>query len=227
MCGRDSVTDRPEHSFTSKRRQGDDFVSSWNSTWENGLSGPLTFHDLPNRLADVTRDVAGRVRSVTGIADGLIMGSYVRTMESRWNWRLSAHARLASLVSLWAVLLFMGPLGWLFAPIAGVRSALSFAQTFFNIRLGRRAPLEQQTRFDWVLVASIFVAAYVAAGIGHFTGNATAPLLFVPLLVPFTVLQTRMMLRSYRTAEIEQLRPATLVRLEDYRRDERQDVRAA
>lgn len=112
----------------------------------------------------------------------------------------------------------MGPFGWLFVPVAGARSALSFAQTFLNIRLGRAEPLEKQDRADWALVGSIIVAAYVAAGVGSYTGDMSSPLLYLPLLAPFTVLQTRMALRSYRAATIQEYRPGTLVRMAEYQR---------
>ncbi|MGE0598639.1 MAG: hypothetical protein AB7J35_02275 [Dehalococcoidia bacterium] len=158
--------------------------------------------------------------------DSLVTARVLR-LERHWNWRVSAHFRIGSLLGLWAVLLFMGPLGWLFAPIAGLRSALSFAQTLLNVRLGREVPLDKQTRFDWVLVGGIFAGAYLAVGIGHLIGNMHAPILFVPLLVPFSVLQARMTVRSYRAAEIAETRPATIVRLEDYRRAERGELRAA
>lgn len=148
-------------------------------------------------------------------------------LEQRWNWRLSAHLRIASLVSLWLVLLFTGPLGWMFAPIAAARSGLSFLQAFLNVRLGREVPLEGQTRLDWALVVLIFVAAYIAVGLGRVVGNMHSPFLFVPLLVPFSVLQSRMTLRSFRAARIEASRPATLIRLDDYRRGEREELRAA
>ena len=123
--------------------------------------------------------------------------------------------------------MFMGPLGWLFMPIAGVRSALSFVQAFLNVRLGRHVPLEKQTRLDWVLVAAIVAAAYLAVGLGHLIGDMHAPILFVPLLVPFSVLQGRMTMRSYRAAQIAETRPATIVRLDEFRRAERGDLRAA
>ena len=155
------------------------------------------------------------------------MTAQLRTIETHWNWRVSAHCRIASLLALWAVLLFMGPLGWLFAPIAAVRSMLSFAQAFLNVRLGKRTPLERQTRLDWALVGAIFAAAYLAVGIGHLIGDMQSPVLFIPLLAPFSVLQARMTARSLRAAAIDDSRPATIVRLEDYRRAEPGELRAA
>lgn len=131
------------------------------------------------------------------------------------------------MIGLWAVLLFMGPLGWLFTPIAAGRSLLSFLQAFLNVRLGKQTPLERQTRLDWALVGAIFVAAYVAVGVGHLIGDMHSPVLFVPLLVPFSVLQARMTVRSFRAAAIDATRPATMLRLEDYRRPEAGELRAA
>jgi hypothetical protein len=121
----------------------------------------------------------------------------------------------------------MGPLGWLFAPIAAGRSFLSFLQAFLNVRLGKQTPLERQTRLDWALVGAIFAAAYVAVGVGHLIGDMQSPVLFVPLLVPFSVLQARMTVRSFRAAAIADTRPATILRLEDYRRPEAAELRAA
>lgn len=153
--------------------------------------------------------------------------SYLARAESHWNWRLSAHCRIGSLAALWAVLLLMAPLGWILAPIAVVRTALSFVQTFLNVRLGKREPIETQTRFDWAMVACIFVAAYFAAGVGQVTGDTSQWWLYVPLLAPFTALQARMVARSYAAADLEEFRPATLVRLDDYRRAEPGELRAA
>ena len=70
---------------------------------------------------------------------------------------MSAHCRIGSLLALWGVLLFMGPLGWLFVPVTIVRSAASFAQAFLNVRLGKKFPVEPQTRVDWVLVGAVIV----------------------------------------------------------------------
>lgn len=134
---------------------------------------------------------------------------------------------MVSLVALWAVLMFMGPLGWLFVPVTAVRSVLSFAQAFLNVRLGRKAPVDAQTRVDWALVGAIFAGAYVAVGAGHLIGTMNSPLLFIPLLIPFSVLQARMAARSYRAAELAKARSAAVLRLEDFRRAERGELRAA
>ncbi len=123
--------------------------------------------------------------------------------------------------------MFMGPLGWLFVPLTVVRSVASFAQAFLNVRLGRKCPVEPQTRADWMLVGGVFAGAYLAVGMGHLMGTMESPVLFVPLLLPFSVLQARMTLRSYRAAEIATAREAVVPRLEDYRRAEPGELRAA
>ena len=151
----------------------------------------------------------------------------VRTVESRWNWRLSAQCRIASLLSLWGAVLLMGPLGWLFAPVAAIRTGLSLAQTVLNVRLGRSLPLDDQDRLDWLMVAGVFAGAYFAAGVSHFSGAGISPFTLLPMLVPFSVLQMRMVTRSRRAALVAEMRPASLVRLEDYRRLERGELRAA
>lgn len=140
---------------------------------------------------------------------------------------MSAYWRVGSLLSLWAVVLLMGPLGWLFAPLAGLRTVLSFGQTGLNLRLGRRVPLEEQTKFDWLLVGGVFVGAYFAAGVSHFTGNGVTTTLLVPMLLPFSMLQVRMAARSFEAAVIEEMRPAAIIRLEEFRRAERGELRAA
>jgi hypothetical protein len=130
-------------------------------------------------------------------------------------------------VSLWCVFLFMGPLGWLFAPVAAVRTLLSLAQTVLNVRLGRNLPLDTQTRLDWALVGAVFAGAYLAAGVTEFSEASLSPLLMIPMLLPFSILQVRMVSRSMRAAVVADFRPATLARLDDYRRLERGEPRAA
>lgn len=140
---------------------------------------------------------------------------------------MSAYWRIASLLSLWAVFMLMGPLGWLFAPLAAVRSVLSFAQTGLNVRLGRKVPLEKQNRVDWALVAAVFAGAYLAAGVSELGGRGLSPVLLLPMLLPFSVLQVRMAARSFDAALVADMRPAAIARLEEYRRAERGELRAA
>ncbi len=155
------------------------------------------------------------------------MARSLAAVDSFWDWRMSGYWRVGSLISLWAVFMLMGPLGWLFAPIAGVRSVLSFAQAGLNVRLGRRVPLEKQTRLDWLLVGGVFAGAYFAAGVSQFTGSGLSPQLVVPMLLPFSLLQVRMAARSFDAAIVAEMRPAAITRLEEYRRAERGELRAA
>lgn len=161
------------------------------------------------------------------MVDHQCMARPLALVDGFWDWRMSAYWRIGSLLSLWAFVLLMGPLGWLFAPLTVFRSVLSFAQTGLNVRLGRRVPLEQQTRLDWLLVAGIFAGAYYAAGVSHFTGDGITTTLLVPMLLPFSLLQVRMTTRSLEAAVVADMRPAAIVRLEEYRRAERGELRAA
>lgn len=163
----------------------------------------------------------------TNIADHQCMSGVLTGIDGFWTWRMSAYWRIASLLSLWAVFMLMGPLGWLFAPIAGVRSLLSMVQTGLNIRLGRMAPLEKQTRFDWALVGAVFAGAYFAAGVAQFGGTGLTPAVVVPMLLPFSLLQIRMAGRSLEAAVVAEMRPAAITRLEEYRRTERGELKAA
>lgn len=129
--------------------------------------------------------------------------SLVKTLNapSWWTWRASARCRLASLASAWALILgspLLGPLLW---PLAAVRFGASSAQTVLNILLGRDVPVGGVDRLDKCLVAAIFAGAYAAAGIGRLTGDMTAPWLFLPMLLPFSVLQARMAQRSFHAHE--------------------------
>ncbi len=120
-----------------------------------------------------------------------------------WNWRLSGHCRAASLASAWVIVMLSGLLGPLLMPLAAIRFVASAIQSWLNIRLGRRNPVCKQTRGDYVLIGLIFAGAYLSVGLGHFTGNMTSPVLYVPMLVPFSVLQVRMTVRSYRAYAAE------------------------
>ena len=148
------------------------------------------------------------------------MTERLKSLESRWDWRFSAHCRLASLLSLWFVILAMGSLGVFLVPLAAIRTAASFAQTALNVRLGKQAPVEKQSKLDWWLVAAIFVGAEGAAVAANVTGNMHSPLLYLPMLLPFTVLQIRMTNRSF--AAHDQQRAAKVIdfRLEKFQRRE-------
>jgi hypothetical protein len=147
------------------------------------------------------------------------MAAVLRRIDRHWDWRLSAHFRIGSLASAWLLVLLMPVLGWLLVPLGVFRSAASLVQSALNIRLGRHVPVSRQDRWDWALLGAIFALAYVAAGISYTTGmpNYSLPLV-LPLLVPFSALQLRMVTRSFAAHSAMAARPAAVLRLEDYRR---------
>jgi hypothetical protein len=148
-------------------------------------------------------------------------------IDRYWNWRVSAHFRIWSVASAWLLVAMMPVLGWLVAPLAMARSGASFAQTGLNIRLGKHVPVGRPDRWDWSLIASVFVLAYMAAGVSYATGMSQySPVLMAPLLLPFTALQLRMVRRSFVAHGAVAARPAALLRLEDYRRGELREVGA-
>jgi hypothetical protein len=149
-------------------------------------------HSLPGRPL-FPRHAAADLQNVAVRAS-----SYAALPSFTWDWRRSAHFRLASLASAWALVLLHGVLGPVIAPIAVARFCFSGAQTWLNIRLGKRQPVGKQDRWDVALLVLIFAGAYTGVGIAHFTGNLMSPLCFLPMLVPFTLLQARMTARSYR-----------------------------
>ncbi|MEX0784594.1 MAG: hypothetical protein WD557_18320 [Dehalococcoidia bacterium] len=153
------------------------------------------------------------------------MAHVFRGVDRYWNWRTSAHFRIGSVASAWLLLLLLPVLGWLVAPLAVARSGASFVQTGLNIRLGKHVPVGRPDRWDWSLIASIFLLAYMAAGVSYATGMSNySPVLMAPLLLPFTALQLRMARRSFAAHGAVEARPAALLRLEDYRRGELREV---
>lgn len=117
-------------------------------------------------------------------------------------------------MSLWLVVFLMGELGVLLMPLVAMRTLASFAQTGLNIRLGRRIPVERQTKLDWWLVAGIFAGGEVAAVMANASGNMHSPLLYLPMLLPFTVLQFRMTSRAFAAYETELASRVVAFRLE-------------
>lgn len=105
-------------------------------------------------------------------------------------------------------------------PLAAIRTGASLVQTALNIRLGRKIPVAQQTKLDWALVASIFVGAEIAAIYGHFSGNLQSPLIYLPMLLPFSVLQWRMTTRSFAAYETQRAAKVVAFRLEKFQRTE-------
>lgn len=133
-------------------------------------------------------------------------------LPGRWDWRISAHWRAASLASAWLLVLAMPFLGWAFDLGAGLRSAASLAQTILNIRLGKRDSMGRSTRVDWLLMGSIIAAVEIAAVIGRITDELHTPLNYTIILLPFTALQVRMCARSYRAAARAERRLLTFER---------------
>ncbi len=148
------------------------------------------------------------------------MTDRLKLLESRWNWRFSAHCRVASLIALWAVVLAMGSLGVLLVPLAALRTVASFGQTALNVRLGKQVPVQKQTKLDWLLIASIFAGAEGAAVVANVTGNMHSPLLYLPMLLPFTLLQLRMTNRSFAAHDQFNASKVVAFRLEKVQRTE-------
>ncbi|MEP7216085.1 MAG: hypothetical protein ABI782_07505 [Anaerolineaceae bacterium] len=144
----------------------------------------------------------------------------LRLLESHWNWRYSAHCRVASLVTLWVVIFAMGWLGIFMIPLAATRTVASFGQTALNVRLGRQVPVEKQSKLDWLLIAAIFAGAEGAAVAASVTGNMQSPLLYLPMLLPFTVLQMRRTKRSFAAHDQQRATKVVAFRLEKYERRE-------
>ncbi|MEO6398224.1 MAG: hypothetical protein ABIP13_07120 [Tepidiformaceae bacterium] len=146
------------------------------------------------------------------------MTDRLKSLESRWNWRVSAHTRVASLVTLWFVIFSMGSLGVFLVPLAALRTLASFVQTALNVRLGKHVPVEKQSKLDWLLVAAIYVGAEGAAVAANITGSMQSPLLYVPMLLPFTLLQVRMTGRSFAAHNQQRADNVVAFRLEKYQR---------
>ncbi len=153
------------------------------------------------------------------------MAPVLRRIDRHWDWRLSAHFRIGSLASAWLLVVLMPVLGWLVLPLTVVRSGASFVQSGLNIRLGRHVPVGRPDRWDWGLIGSIFALAYAAAGVSYATGMSHySPVLVVPLLLPFTALQVRMVRRSLAAQAGMEAGAAAVVRLEDWRRGDLREV---
>jgi hypothetical protein len=124
-----------------------------------------------------------------------------------WTWRLSAHSRVASLLFLWLLLLAAPVLGTLTWPLLALRLSLSSGQMVFNMGLGRIEPLEPRTRTDWLLLGVTLLFSYVAAEIGKVTGDQRSPLLVSCVALPYSAIQVRACLRSYRAGgELAEMR---------------------
>ena len=131
-----------------------------------------------------------------------------------WTWKLSARCRLASLVTLWVSLAFLGESGVIVVGLVAARTVASFGQTWLNIGLGRREPLSPARRLDFALTVLTAVGAYFAA-IGHQEWDIPISLaLLLPAVVPMTVLQVLMVRRAQvqqRTVEARHLAMTRIV----------------
>ncbi len=134
---------------------------------------------------------------------------------------MSGHFRAASLLSAWLLALFVSAAPAVLLTLAGIRMAASLVQSFLNIRLGRTQPLASTDRYDWGLMAAIFVAGEVVAALHQYQGVAFAGVALLPLLLPFSALQLRMCWRSYRAAVPRNTTETAIVRLEQFSRAER------
>jgi hypothetical protein len=110
---------------------------------------------------------------------------------------MSAHARIASLVLLWALVLTSPLLGPLLVPLVGLRLTVSGAQMVWNTTLGRRMPLDSRTKADWWLFGLTFLAACVASELGTLTGEPHSPLLLSLVAMPYSAIQLRTCRRAF------------------------------
>ena len=128
----------------------------------------------------------------------------VRTWYTRaaavWNWRISAHLRLAWLASAWLLVMGMPVLGPLVAPLAALRFGGSIVQLVLNGSLARVQPLGPRPRSDWALLGLALIASSMAAALDPGPGIPTNPLLIAPVLVPISMIQLRACARAYRAA---------------------------
>lgn len=138
-------------------------------------------------------------------------------LDEHWNWRISGHCRVASLASVW-LLAFLSGAGWLLLPLAALRTVASVLQSVFNIRLGRAHPIGHADRYDWTLIALIFLTAEVLAGLRQYQHLQISPVTLLPMLLPFTALQLRLCVRSYRAPRQPSPVQATIIRMERYSR---------
>src|SRR5687768_16700458 len=130
--------------------------------------------------------------------------SSVTTLYTRhfhwWNWRISSRLRAGSLASVW-VLIFASPLlGPLLLPIAGIRMVLGLGQLALNRELARLEPLGSRGKADWALLGVTLLASMGVAQVTESTGYTSAFLL-IPVVLPFSLIQLRMIRRSLRAHE--------------------------
>lgn len=114
---------------------------------------------------------------------------------------------MATLASAWLVIALWSVLGPALGIVLALRLIASTVQSVFNILLGRRWPLEGPGRVDWCLVALLFGGVYATAfAAGGDVQAMMRPDVLALLMAPFTVLQLRMAVRSYRADWVIQRR---------------------
>jgi hypothetical protein len=123
-----------------------------------------------------------------------------RRLARGWNWRLSAHCRVASITSLWVIVLLLPVLGALAGPLLVLRFGTSLVQMALNQTLHRKLPIMSAPLGDWLLLALALAGATAAAAVEPGHGVTNNPLLLSLALAPFTAVQLRIAARSYRTA---------------------------
>jgi len=117
------------------------------------------------------------------------------TVSERWNWRVSAHVRLASLGSTW-LLIFGASLLAPLLPLLGLaRMAASGGQLFLNRSLAKRIPIAGRDRYDWLLLGIAIGGAVFVPSFAELTGHSPSMLLLTVLL-PYSALQLRSFRRS-------------------------------
>jgi hypothetical protein len=136
-------------------------------------------------------------------------------IDQHWNWRLSAHCRALSLLTLWAFVFAVSAPALLVIPVFAVRTLASASQSVLNIRLGRREPLRRQTKLDWALIVAALVATEAVAAAHQYAGAPLSPLLLLPVVAPFSAVQFRIWRRSMQATPAP-LHQAALLRLERF-----------
>ena len=143
-------------------------------------------------------------------------------LAERWDWRLSARVRLASLGSVWLLLFASSLVAPVLPMIGALRMAFSGLQLVLNRNLARRLPIAPRDRYDWGLLLLAFAGSVAAASVARATAGGYSSLLLLPVLIPYSGLQLRSFQRSldaHRKGEARSgaltapipLRPATPV----------------
>jgi hypothetical protein len=143
--------------------------------------------------------------------------SWIRNFSASWDWRLSAHVRLASLATLWLGILVAPGLGPLLVPLVVARSLASLVQLFHNRQLAKRETAPRRDRLDYAIFGLAFLGSMLSAVIRDAHPATAHALLVLPALVPFSVLQLRTCRRSLVTHERRQAVVIPFARLVEQR----------